>query len=155
MIKDDFIKRQYYITGRLSSEIYRDDCLFDGPDPDVPVKGLAKYTAATAGLFDRKVSRVDLIDIAFDASCVYAEWRLEGALNLPWKPRIKPYTGTTTYEFDENGLVCKHVETWSVTALDAFVSVIWGGFGKPPASDIDKILTERGMSSVVQARSLI
>jgi len=32
----------YYITGRLNSTIYRDDCLFDGPDPDMPVKGLRK-----------------------------------------------------------------------------------------------------------------
>ena len=29
----------YYITGRLDSTIYRDDCLFSGPDPDMPVKG--------------------------------------------------------------------------------------------------------------------
>ena len=28
----------YYITGRLNSTIYRDDCLFDGPDPDMPVR---------------------------------------------------------------------------------------------------------------------
>lgn len=28
----------YYITGKLNSTIYRDDCLFDGPDPDMPVR---------------------------------------------------------------------------------------------------------------------
>lgn len=25
----------YYITGKLNTTIYRDDCLFDGPDPDM------------------------------------------------------------------------------------------------------------------------
>lgn len=29
----------YYITGVLNSTIYRDDCMFDGPDPDMPVRG--------------------------------------------------------------------------------------------------------------------
>jgi hypothetical protein len=26
-------KKGYYVTGRLSPSIYRDDCVFDGPDP--------------------------------------------------------------------------------------------------------------------------
>ena len=29
----------YYITGRLSKYIYKDNCIFDGPDPDMPIKG--------------------------------------------------------------------------------------------------------------------
>ena len=32
----------YYVTGRLTPAIYRDDCFFDGPDPDMPVRGLRK-----------------------------------------------------------------------------------------------------------------
>jgi hypothetical protein len=28
----------YYITGKLNATIYRDDCLFNGPDPDMPVR---------------------------------------------------------------------------------------------------------------------
>jgi len=26
----------YYITGKLNTTVYRDDCIFDGPDPDMP-----------------------------------------------------------------------------------------------------------------------
>ncbi|KAI0566080.1 hypothetical protein FGB62_12g350 [Gracilaria domingensis] len=144
LIREDFEKRQYYITGRLSSQIYRDDCLFDGPDPDVPVRGLKKYTSATAGLFCRGLSRVDLIDIRIQPDqTIKAEWRLQGALNLPWKPMIKPFTGCTVYSFDENGLVESHVETWSISALDAFVSVVFKRFGAPPADSIEQIMRQR------------
>ena len=41
----------YYITGRLSTSIYRDDCFFEGPDPDMPVRGLRKYLNAASQLF--------------------------------------------------------------------------------------------------------
>ena len=36
-------KKGYYITGKLNTSVYRDDCLFDGPDPDMPVRGIRKY----------------------------------------------------------------------------------------------------------------
>ncbi|PXF43764.1 hypothetical protein BWQ96_06496 [Gracilariopsis chorda] len=151
LIQEDFEKRQYYITGRLTTEIYRDDCLFDGPDPDVPVRGLQKYTSATAGLFCRRLSNVQLIHIqVLDQNRISAEWRLEGALNLPWKPTIKPYTGCTIYTFDQQRLVKSHVETWSVTALDAFVSVVFKRFGAPPAASIEQILEQRAASDPKQ-----
>lgn len=118
--------------------------MFDGPDPDVPVRGLQKYTSATAGLFCRRLSKVQLIDITvLDERRIAAEWRLEGALNLPWKPTIKPYTGRTVYTFDEQRLVQSHVETWSISALDAFVSVLFKNFGAPPAASIEQILEQR------------
>lgn len=137
IVREDFEKRQYYVTGRLSKTIYADHCVFDGPDPDVPVQGLTKYVDAASGLFYRPLSRVDLIRIGLmpDGESVRARWRLEGALNLPWRPKIKPYVGQTTYTFDENGLVTSHVETWSVSALDAFASTLlpFLPFGAPPA----------------------
>lgn len=33
-----------------------------------------------------------------DANSVELKWRLEGVLSLPGRPRIKAYTGTTTYD---------------------------------------------------------
>lgn len=150
LIRDDFVVRQYYVTGRLSKAIYADDCLFDGPDPDVPVRGLDKYTDATAGLFDRRLSRVDLLEIGVveegGVKSIRASWRLEGALNLPWKPAIKPYTGETVYTFNEQGLVVAHNETWSISALDAFVSVIWPRFGAPPAPPAHVLIAARALA---------
>lgn len=140
IIAEDFTVRQYYVTGRLSADIYAEDCLFDGPDPDVPVRGLAKYTDATGNLFYRPKSRVDLLQIdVVDGEKIRAHWRLEGALNLPWKPQIKPYTGSTLYTFDERGLVVRHVEEWSISAFDAFVSTLFPRypFGAQPAPSAD------------------
>jgi hypothetical protein len=37
----------YYVTGRLSKPIYRDDCLFDGPDPDMCVLRLLCCASVT------------------------------------------------------------------------------------------------------------
>jgi Uncharacterized conserved protein (DUF2358) len=168
-ISDDFCVRQYYVTGRLSAELYSDDCLFDGPDPDVPVTGLAKYTDATSNLFYRPLSRVDLLHIevirgyenaevlASNAAPhanevdtmvqIRAHWRLEGALNLPWRPKIKPYTGSTTYTFNDRGLVVAHVEEWSISALDAFASTLFPSIrlGAPPAPPAD-VLRARNLA---------
>lgn len=140
IIRQDFIKRQYYVTGRLTAALYRDDCLFDGPDPDGRVRGLRKFCDAAAGLFDTRLSHVDLVDIYVrDERLIVAEWRLQGALMLPWRPYIKPYLGSTLYEFDDDGLVCSHVETWRISVVDAFLSVVWKGFGTAPAPPVEVV----------------
>lgn len=143
ILRDDYVKRQYFVTGRLSYSIYRDDCFFDGPDPDGRVRGTQKFADAAAGLFDSRLSRVDLIDIyeqvddAGGDMTVVAHWRLEGALMLPWRPRIKPYVGSTRFKFDADGLVMEHLESWEISVFDAFFSVIWKQFGAPPAPSVE------------------
>lgn len=152
IIRDDFVKRQYYVTGRLSTQMYRDDCLFDGPDPDGRVRGTRKFVDAAAGLFDARMSKVDLIDIyedrvqshgGCDKLCIVAHWRLEGALKLPWRPRIKPYVGCTTYTFDTDGLIAEHFETWQISVVEAFLSVVFDRFGSPPAPPITVLRQRR------------
>jgi hypothetical protein len=128
----------YYITGKLTKEIYRDDCFFDGPDPDMPVVGLRKYISSTAQLFDQRVSRADVVGpVLIDdvARTITVRWRLEGVLNLPWHPRLKPWTGATVYHVDASGLVEKHVESWDITVFDAFASTLFPflRIGQPPA----------------------
>ena len=34
---------------------------------------------------------------------------------------VKPYSGATLYELSEEGLIVSHTETWSISALEAFV----------------------------------
>ncbi len=53
IIKQDFEKRQYYVTGRLTKQIYADDCYFDAPDPDMPV-GLAQTCIPCSFIAPRK-----------------------------------------------------------------------------------------------------
>lgn len=127
----------YYITGCLSDYAYRDDCVFDGPDPDMPVRGLRKYISAAANLFDRKKSRADLKSLTIDRerNKIYVTWRLEGILNLPWHPTLKPFTGKTTYTLDAESLVAYHSEEWDISVVDAFMSVLIPSlpYGAPPA----------------------
>ena len=136
----------YYITGKLTHEIYRDDCFFDGPDPDMPVSGLQKYVTSTSQLFDHRASRADLIslEICEAARTVTIHWRLEGILNLPWHPKLKPWTGQTTYYIDDSGLIERHVELWDISVIDAFVSTLFPflNFGAPAALPIKRTSIE-------------
>eukprot|EP00980_Cylindrotheca_fusiformis_P028034 scaffold22577_cov122-Cylindrotheca_fusiformis.AAC.13 len=110
----------YYITGKLTTAIYRDDCLFDGDDPDQPIKGVRKYIGVAARLFDYKTSNCTLksLDIVEDA--LVANWKLEATLRLPWKPRLPTMHGSTRYSFDDDGLIARHEESWDMPALEAF-----------------------------------
>jgi len=128
----------YYITGRLNSTIYKDDCMFDGPDPDMPVKGLRKYLAAASNLFDAKDSFAQLIDLSIVAKeqgkygngVIMARWKLGGRLMLPWKPKVKEWTGWTKYHLDSDGLIALHEEGWDISVPEAFINVIWPDLGK-------------------------
>ncbi|KAL9184565.1 hypothetical protein ACHAXT_012535 [Thalassiosira profunda] len=124
--------RGYYITGRLDSTIYRDDCLFVGPDPDMPVRGLRKYLSAAAHLFDPRESRAELLSIRAHErggekgrGMVEATWRLGGVLMLPWHPTVEPWTGTTRYHLDEEGLVYLHEERWDISVWRAFLVTLF------------------------------
>jgi len=112
----------YYITGRLNTTIYRDDCFFDGPDPDMPVRGLRKYLNAASQLFDHQESRAELLslNIVHDKLLV-AEWSIKGVLHLPWKPVLPEWTGQTFYHLDENNLIHLHKETWDISVVEAFI----------------------------------
>jgi len=135
------LNKGYYITGKLNSTIYTDDCMFDGPDPDMPVKGLRKYLGAASNLFDSGKSFATLLDIQiidvgvgnnmqsktksqYGNKVVEVKWRMEGVLMLPWRPRVKPWSGWTRYYLDENGLIAYHQEGWDISVLEAFVGTI-------------------------------
>ena len=130
----------YYITGKLTREIYQDYCFFDGPDPDMPVTGLKKYISSTSQLFDHKHSRADLISMVTsdEEKTITIKWRLEGILNLPWHPKLKPWTGQTTYFIDNDGLIDRHIESWDISVVDAFVSVLlpFLNYGAQPAPPV-------------------
>lgn len=152
-LRADFERRQYYVTGRLTRALYAEDCFFDSPDPDMPVRDYRTFASALGGLFDHSASRVDLLAIdlvsgggdgaSSRGAVLVADWRLEATLRLPWRPRIKPYVGRTVYECHaDTGLIGRHVETWSVTALDSFASALVPALGAlgapraPPAAEL-------------------
>jgi hypothetical protein len=61
LIVKDFQENQYYITGKLTPEVFEDDCIFT--DPTTRVQGTEYYAKAVASLFDPDTSRADLISI--------------------------------------------------------------------------------------------
>jgi len=145
VITADFEERSYYVTGRLTAGAYAPDCFFDSPDPDMPVRSPAIFSSSVRGLFDARTSAVQLLappKIVADG-VLEAEWRLEGALGLPWRPRVKPFVGRTTFTLDGSGRVASHVEQWSLSSPDAFLSALLPDLGArlgappaPPAADL-------------------
>jgi hypothetical protein len=123
------------VTGKLSTNIYRDDCWFQSPDPDLPIQGLRKYVGIASHLFDSKTSFSELLSIqqiTNDDSDnnnnnhtvqILATWRLSLTLKLPWRPALPSFTGTTVYTLDENCLIRKHEETWDISLVDAFLAM--------------------------------
>ena len=139
MVLNDFVQNQYYVTGKLSPEVYTADCLFR--DPTTTVKGVRPYTAAVAKLFDPARSKADLISLkVMGPDTLVLRWRLAATLNVPGSPAIKPYTGTTKYVTNKIGLICQHLEEWDISAFDAFVSVLFPNFGAPPALPISELI---------------
>jgi hypothetical protein len=124
---DNHKGKGYYITGKLDTTVYRDDCLFTGPDPDMPVRGLRKYLSAAAQLFDSKSSMAHLHSIASneEENSITVHWSLGGVINLPWHPAVEPWTGWTTYHVDEEGLIYWHEEGWDVEVWRIFMGVVF------------------------------
>ena len=88
--------------------------------------GLEKYISAISNLFESKTSSVELLDLqVLSPDLILSRWRLEATLKLPWRPKIKAYTGVTLYELDSSNLVCRHTELWSISAADAFISSVF------------------------------
>jgi hypothetical protein len=150
----------YYITGKMNTTIYRDDCWFDGPDPDMPVRGVRKYLNAASQLFDKSASTAELLSLkigtedtalrsrswfaawmpssrsftttksAQKATTIVARWKLKGVLQLPWHPSLPEWKGTTIYHLDEDHLVYKHEEHWDISVARAFTQTLWPELGK-------------------------
>jgi len=136
-IERDFVEGQYYVTGKLTRSAFKDDCIFI--DPTTTVAGVERYTSAVAALFDPAASRADLISLEVeDPHTLVLRWRLEGVLRVGGLA-IKPYTGTTRYFINDDGLIYQHFETWDISALDAFASCFFPSFGAPPAPPIEQL----------------
>lgn len=128
-IQIDWCNRGYYVTGNLTTAIYKDNCVFDGPDPDMPVYGLRKFVLTAAQLFVHSESNSELLGpLIIDRfnKTITAYWRISGRMNLPWKPKVKPWTGNTMYIIDPHtGLIEKHIEQWDISVFEAFFCTLF------------------------------
>ena len=141
VVQKDFVQNQYYVTGKLSPAVYTPDCQFK--DPTTNVKGVQPYTTAVSKLFDPAKSKAELVSLKVSGpNTLTLKWRLAATLNVPGSPAIKPYTGTTKYVTNSSGLICQHLEEWDISALDAFVSVLFPQFGAPPAPPLSELTSQ-------------
>ena len=125
----------YFISGDLTPEIFEDDCTFR--DPTNEVSSLAKYTRALQILFDPIASRVMLLAppvVDSSARTLTARVRSAGVLQLPWRPRVPPYTSEIVWQIDSDGLVASQSQVWSISALGALKETFTPGFGSARAS---------------------
>lgn len=125
----DVRDRQYFVTGRLTEEIFADDCRF--VDPTTDVLGLSRYLTALAFLFDPARSSVQLLgelsssELPSGGLEIVGRYRAQGYLRLPWNPKVAPYEGRIvwTVQGDDGspnaGLIVKQTQTWSVSGLEA------------------------------------
>ena len=72
-----------------------------------------------------------------DPHTIIARWRFAAALHVPGRPKLKPYTGSTMYRINSQGLIAEHIEEWDISALDAFVSIFLPSFGAPAAPPVN------------------
>ena len=120
----------YYVSGKLTTACYRDDCLFTGPDPDMPIKGLRKYVGVAAHLFDVDTSRTTLHSLEVLDNSLEAQWELRGVLHLPWRPSLPRLSGRTVYHVDEEGLIYHHEEFWDLSVAYAFCFTLFPELAK-------------------------
>ncbi|KAG6556435.1 hypothetical protein Mapa_002378 [Marchantia paleacea] len=122
IIEDDYLSRNYLVTGNMTKSVYKDDCRFQ--DPTTDVTGVQKYGDALKVLFDPS-SKSELLSIEVSGPrTVDVKWRLSGYLNFPWHPHINPYTGSSRYTVDEDGLIESYSEEWDISVLEAFAQFL-------------------------------
>lgn len=88
--------------------------------------------AGVRKLFDQETSKAELITVEADpaAQQIVVTWRLEGRVNLPFKPKIKPYVVTTKLGLNSDGLICSQLDEFSVPGSDLLLSIIFGEGGQ-------------------------
>ncbi|KAL3701163.1 hypothetical protein R1sor_019185 [Riccia sorocarpa] len=116
LIKKDY-DRSYFVTGNMATGIYEEDCEF--ADPFVSFKGLSRFKQNVGNLGSfMEESTLKLTDWQEYEDRIFARWRFNCVLSLPWKP-ILAATGSTEYFFSkESGKIIKHVESWDISPAD-------------------------------------
>lgn len=113
-------KGGYFISGDISTDIFRDDCTFT--DPTNSVSSLSRYQNALNVLFDPSQSYVQLIEpleVNEATREITARIRSGGVLKLPWEPRISTFESIIKYKVDEDGLIMNQLQDWNKPASKA------------------------------------
>ncbi|KAL3919431.1 MAG: hypothetical protein SGILL_003754, partial [Bacillariaceae sp.] len=124
----------YFLTGDLSTDIFRDDCVFE--DPTNRVASLSQYQKALTVLFDPDHSSIEIVDplmVNDQEGTISGRLRSRGYLKLPWNPYISTYETTIRYTVDpETGLIARQEQTWSKSSSQALRESFTPSLVDPP-----------------------
>jgi hypothetical protein len=127
-------KGGYFLTGDLSTDLFRDDCVFE--DPTNRVASLSQYQKALTVLFDPERSNIEIVEplqVNEFKNTISGRLRSRGYLKLPWNPHISTYETTVTYTVDpETGLIVRQDQTWSKAASQALRESFTPSLVSPP-----------------------
>ena len=135
-LTNDIAVNQYFVTGKLTEEIFADDCRFI--DPTTNVKGLSRYLRALSTLFDPERSRVELVGELRRTSrdVIEGDYIAEGYLKLPWKPKVPRYEGHIVWTMQPDdgspraGLIVEQRQTWSISGGEALMETFTPSMGE-------------------------
>lgn len=131
-------KGGYVISGDLSRDIFRDDCVF--LDPNNRVSSLSQYQNALRILFDPKRSVISVIEplqVNEHERTIAGRFRSRGFLQLPWNPYVTAYESDILYRIDHDGLIYQQEQTWTKSAYKALQETFTPTlFTPPPASTL-------------------
>eukprot|EP00978_Attheya_sp_CCMP212_P047312 scaffold421304_cov54-Attheya_sp.AAC.1 len=141
-------KGGYFLTGDLSTDLFRNDCTF--VDPTNQVSSLTQYQNALRILFDPEQSQVQLLTTTGTPSLqgdptkrqISGRIRSRGVLQLPWHPRVASYESNITYSIDDDGLVYQQSQTWSKSAVQALQESFTPSIFPPIKSTLDRPVDE-------------
>ncbi|KAJ0911328.1 putative NTF2-like domain superfamily protein [Helianthus annuus] len=131
ILKSDY-DNAYFVTGNFTSGIYAEDCIFE--DPTIRFSGRDLYSRNLKLLvpfFDHPSISLQGITkvLSGETESVKATWKLRTYLKLPWRPLIS-VDGTTVYDLDNQFRIVKHVESWSVSPLEAIGQIFTPSSGR-------------------------
>jgi hypothetical protein len=173
------IPQQYkrFVTGDVPCELFSDDFKFK--DDSVATAGIRSYAEGVRKLFDQQTARAELITVVTTAAAaassdskqqqqrrregggsIVATWRLEGRVNLPFKPAIPPYVVTTTLAVGaDDGLICSQLDEFSVPGWQLLAGALLGPWAAPPpappASELRAQARAEGKAGVVDPEKVL
>ena len=129
-LRRDFVENEYLWSGRITPELYDEDCVFT--DPTLTFSGLSTFEANLANL-DPYIERfvppagraveLDSLELADDGA-VEARWRMVGDIAVPWKPRLD-LRGCTRYTLGgDGGRIVRYDESWAITPAEALLQLV-------------------------------
>lgn len=129
---------EWFVTGMVDPSLFANE--FSFKDDSVATKGIKSYAEGVRKIFDQETSRAEIIRVESDAKkkVIVVTWRLEGCVNLPFKPRITPYVVTTTFGVDSDGLICSQLDEFSVPGWRILAGALLGPWAGPtPALPVE------------------